>query len=165
MLDSYNALRTDHEAALSEKLTLQSAYNDLRLNAAGFLALNAAGREAALEAAGQIEEASELEKRVATLNAEAETLTDQIAEMQESIIRIAGESRTFPAGVLYAGTDFEPGRYRVYGGSSNFFVERGGRNVVNIILSGRHGVSEYIFTFRSGDVIEARSAFRMIPVE
>ena len=96
--ENYDSLRIDYETTSLGESTLQNAYDDLRLEVAGFLLLDIATRDAALEAARQIEEISELEEQIVILNAEVETLTDQIDEMQASIIRIAGESRAFPAG-------------------------------------------------------------------
>ena len=159
------ALQRDYNMLLNEKTTLQSAYDAFRAEAAVFLTLNEDEQAATLEVARRESEIYGLESKIEELNAEVETLNSQITELQASIIRIAGESRAFPAGVLYAGTDFEIGRYRIYGGTSNFFVTRGGHNVVNIILGGGLGVTEYIFTFRNGDAIESRSSFRMVPIE
>jgi hypothetical protein len=157
-------LQSSYDTLRGEIAALQIAYNDFRLEAAGFLALNEAERNAAIEVASREDEVSELDLQIITLNGEIETLRNRITELQADVIRIAGESRRFPAGVLYVGTDIDAGRYRIYGGTSNFFVERNNRNVVNIILGGRLGVDEYIFTFRNGDVIEARSAFRLVPI-
>ena len=158
-------LRGDYDALHGEMAALQSIYNDFRLEAAGFLALNEIERLSAIEVARRESELSELDLQITTLNGEIEALRTQIAELQADAIRIAGESRRFPAGFLYIGTDIDAGRYKIYGGTRNFFVERNNRYVVNIILGGRLGVDEYIFTFRDGDVIEARSAFRLVHIE
>jgi len=160
-----SALENEHNELLNVQASLQNAYNNLRNEASGFFALNEAEIESALAIAQREDEIDYLNTRIHALNTEIEGLNNQVSALQASVIRVAGQSRAFPAGVLYAGSDFDAGRYRIYGGSSNFFVRRNDRSVVNIILGGRNGVSEYIFTFRNGDVIESRSAFRMIPVE
>ena len=64
-----------------------------------------------------------------------------------------------------AGEDFEVGRYKIYGGSSNFIVySRYGDLEVNTIL-GDWGVEEYVYTFNNGDEIEAHSSFKMQPIQ
>ena len=111
----------------------------------------------------------ELDSKILTLTQQKESLENQIESLKESIIKIKGEERTYPAGYLTAGKDFEVGRYKIYGGKSNFSVHSlSGKLKVNIILGNNseyHQVSEYLYTFSSGDVVEANSTFKMIPIE
>jgi len=167
LTSTHNALTTEKATLQNEYDTLRNEYDTLRSEASGFFALNEAERESALEVAKREYEISGLDARVYELNAEIGILNGQIAELQASVVRIAGESRTFPAGFFVAGEDFEVGRYRIYGGSSNFFVrDRTGRSRVNIIFGSRAShVTEYIYRFASGDEIESRSSFRMVPIE
>ena len=71
-----------------------------------------------------------------------------------------------PPGMYTVGKDIPAGRYKIHGGSSNFFVySSSGSLEVNIILGGRYGVEEYLYTFKSGDEVEARSSFKLTPIE
>lgn len=171
---NYDALTASHGYLTDVKAELQndfdnldSAYTALQLEASGFLELNSEERQAALDFIRRNGNIAELDNRILALYAEIESLNNQISVLQADVIRIAGESRAFPAGFFVAGEDFPVGRYRIYGGSSNFFVrDRNGRSRVNIIFGTRDThVTEYIYRFAAGDEIEARSAFRMISVE
>lgn len=86
--------------------------------------------------------------------------------MNADIIKVSGKAKSYPAGDLTAGIDFPVGRYKIYGGSSNFIVhDADGWLRVNIILGSKYGVSEYIYTFAEGDQVRAESAFKMVPVK
>jgi len=158
-------LQIIHDSLLVEMVSLQGEYDVLYIETADFRALGESQRADALEVATLVDGISTLESRVGELNTEIGELNNRITTLQSDVVRIAGESRAIPAGVWYVGSDIEAGRYRVYGGSSNFFVRRNEFPVVNIILGTAMGVSEYIFTFRNGDEIDARSSFRMVPIE
>ena len=108
-----------------------------------------------------------LEDKVAELTTQKQDLENQINTLSQDVIRIKGEAKTYPAGHLTAGVDIPTGKYKIYGGSSNFVVySASGSLQVNIILgSGRYNVSEYIYTFKSGDKIEANSSFKLVEVE
>lgn len=108
-----------------------------------------------------------LEDRVAELTTQKQDLENQINTLSQEVIRIKGEAKTYPAGYLTAGEDVPTGKYKIYGGSSNFVVySASGSLQVNIILgSGQYKVSEYIYTFKSGDVIKANSSFKLVEVE
>ncbi len=116
------------------------------------------------EARNRLEE-ERLGAEVARLNAEVAERQAELERLQNLIVRTGEEPIRVGAGNWYVGQDIPAGRYQVSNGSSNFFVRRGGRSVVNIILGGRHGVDTYVFTFQTGDVIEARSAFTLTPIQ
>lgn len=102
---------------------------------------------------------SELEKKKSDLEA-------QIESLQSDVIKTKGEPRTYPAGQLAAGTDIPTGKYKIYGGNSNFVVRSAyGDLKVNIILGGDYGVEEYIYTFKNGDQVDARSSFKIVEIK
>ena|GEM_PF-6749882 len=118
------------------------------------------------ELEGILNEIGDHEGLVTELKDEISGLESQRDSLRSDVIKIAGEPKRFPAGHLYAGKDFPADRYRIYNGSSNFAVySSSGRLQVNIILGGRNGLTEYIYTFSEGDEVQARSAFAMVPVE
>ena len=107
-----------------------------------------------------------LNTEISNLENKKNLLNTEIEKLNGDIIKIKGEPKTYPAGHLTAGTDVPIGKYKIYGGSSNFFVYSSTGNLkVNIILGGRYGVNEYIYTFQSGDKIEANSSFKLVSVE
>lgn len=109
---------------------------------------------------------SSLESEVAGLETEKSNLQSTIAKLQGDIVVLKGQPISFPAGYFIAGTDFDVGRYKIYGGSSNFVVHSASGSLrVNIILGGSYGVDEYIYTFSKGDEIEASSSFKLVLVE
>lgn len=112
---------------------------------------------------------NELNSKVASLEKQKEELESKINSLKDDIIKVKGEEKTFPAGYLTAGSDFEVGRYKIYGGSSNFVVySSSGSLKVNIILGNNPSymqVSEYVYSFSVGDRIQANSSFKMIPIE
>ncbi len=108
----------------------------------------------------------DLEEKVIKLTEERQSLETQIENLKSDVVKIKGEPKTYPAGHLTAGTDIPIGKYKIYGGSSNFVVYSAYGNLeVNIILGSRYGVEEYIYTFKSGDKIEADSSFKLIEVK
>lgn len=97
---------------------------------------------------------------------EKTSLEQKLKELEDEVITVKGKGKTYPAGYLTAGKDFEVGRYKIYGGSSNFIVySKYGDLRVNIILGGKYGVEEYIYTFEDGDEIKAGSSFKLRPIE
>lgn len=111
-------------------------------------------------------EQEKLSSEISNLEKRKEELNTQINNLNSEVIKLKGEPKTYPAGHLTVGTDLPTGKYKIYGGSSNFIVYSStGRLEVNIILGGKYGVSEYIYTFKSGDKIEANSSFKLVPVE
>lgn len=107
-----------------------------------------------------------LEAKATELENKKQTLESEINTLNQSVIRLKGQPKTYPAGHLTAGIDTPVGKYKIFGGSSNFFVySSSGRLEVNIILGNRYGVEEYIYTFKSGDKIEANSSFKLVEVE
>lgn len=172
----YGSLEADRDTLVEEKSgqaesleafqEIEEKYDELKTITADFIGLSEEQRVIAIEAAKKEDELAVLESKKAELEGQAEGLQQTIDGLNADIIRIKGEAKTFPAGHLNAGTDFELGRYKIYGGSSNFVVySSSNRLQVNIILGGRYGVEEYIYTFSSGDQIKASSSFKMVPVE
>lgn len=108
-----------------------------------------------------------LENKVAELTTQKQDLENQINTLSQNVIKIKGQPKTYPAGQLVAGEDIPIGKYKIYGGSSNFIVHSAtGSLQVNIILgSGQYKVSEYIYTFKEGDNIKANSSFKLVEVE
>lgn len=110
-------------------------------------------------------EQKELEENIKDKKSEKSSLEKEIDELNGDVITAKGKAKTYPAGQLVAGEDFEVGRYKIYGGSSNFIVySRYGDLEVNTIL-GDWGVEEYVYTFNNGDEIEAHSSFKMQPIQ
>ena len=110
-------------------------------------------------------EQQSLEEDIKDKKSEKSSLEKDLKKLNGDIIKAKGKARSYPAGQLVAGEDFETGRYKIYGGDSNFVVYSAfGDLEVNIIL-GDWGVNEYVYTFNEGDEIEARSSFKMQPIE
>ena len=109
-------------------------------------------------------EQEDLEKDIESKKEEKSSLEEEIEKLNGDVITVKGKAKSYPAGQLVAGEDFEAGRYKIYGGSSNFIVySRYGDLEVNTIL-GDWGVDEYVYTFNNGDEIEAHSSFKMQPI-
>lgn len=119
------------------------------------------------------EKVKELQKKQESLNAEISgleskksSLNSELEKLSGDVVKIKGESKKYPAGHLTAGTDVPVGKYKIYGGNSNFVVySSSGDLKVNIILGGGYGVDEYIYTFQNGDKIQSNSSFMLVPVE
>lgn len=112
------------------------------------------------------EQIQELETKQEELSIQKTELESQIQTLSEEVAKAKGEPKNYSAGHLTAGIDVPTGKYKIYGGSSNFVVYSAyGSLKVNIILGGSYGVSEYIYTFEEGDKIEANSAFKLVAVE
>lgn len=111
------------------------------------------------------QEQEQLEKSIADKNEEKQNLEKELDKLNGDIIVAKGETRSYPAGKLVAGKDFDTGRYKIFGGNANFIVySRYGELRVNTIL-GEYGVEEYVYTFENGDEVDAHSAFQMQPIE
>lgn len=110
-------------------------------------------------------EQEELQEELQDKKSEKSSLEKELKKLNGDILIAKGKAKSYPAGQLVAGEDFDTGRYKIYGGSSNFVVySRFGDLEVNTIL-GDWGVEEYIYTFNEGDEIEAQSSFKMQPIE
>lgn len=110
-------------------------------------------------------EQKELQEELQDKKSEKSSLEKELKKLNGDILIAKGKAKSYPAGQLVAGEDFDTGRYKIYGGSSNFVVySRFGDLEVNTIL-GDWGVEEYIYTFNEGDEIEAQSSFKMQPIE
>lgn len=108
----------------------------------------------------------ELNSSISSLESKKESLNTEIEKLNEEVVKIKGQPKTYPAGHLTVGTDVPSGKYKIYDGKSNFVVySLYGDLEVNIILGGSYGVKEYIYTFKSGDKIEADSSFKLIEVK
>lgn len=123
-----------------------------------------------LEGSSAYEEEQKKINELKSTNQELEnkkmSLNNEIEKLKEDIIKTKGEPKTYPAGQLTAGVDVPTGKYKIYGGNSNFIVHSSyGDLKVNIILGGSYGVNEYIYTFQQGDKIDAKSSFSLIGVE
>lgn len=108
----------------------------------------------------------QLQNQKQDLETQKTQLETEINTLKGEVIKAKGQPKTYPAGHLTAGTDVPVGKYKIYGGSSNFIVYSAyGTLEVNIILGGTYGVNEYIYTFQSGDKIQASSSFNLVEVE
>lgn len=156
---NYKELNTKYTNLASAKKTLSDKYNSLNSK---YDELNNKYQETTQE-----KYQTELKSKINELETNKSNLETQVEKLNKDIITLKGTEKTYPAGFLTAGKDFEPGRYKIYGGSSNFFVySSSGSLRVNIILgNGSYRVSEYLYTFQSGEHIEANSSFKMVPIE
>lgn len=110
---------------------------------------------------------SELKTEISSLENKKQSLNEQIQQLNGEVTKIKGEPKTYPAGQLTVGTDVPAGKYKIYGGNSNFVVySSSGRLEVNIILgSGTYNVNEYIYTFKTGEIVKANSSFKLVSIE
>lgn len=148
----YNDLNDDYQSIKSDYSDLESKYKNISKE----------DEQAKIE-----EEINSLNSQKESLQDEVNTLTEQKNQLNLEIISIKGQPMSFPAGYFTAGTDFEAGRYKIYDGNNNFVVyDILGDLKVNIILGNdpQYEVSEYIYTFNTGDKIEADSSFKLVLV-
>ena len=110
---------------------------------------------------------NEINTEISSLESKKQTLNTEIQELNSEVTKIKGQPKTYPAGQLTVGVDVTAGKYKIYGGSSNFIVcSKLGELEVNIILgNGNYGVNEYIYTFKEGDIIKANSSFKLVTVK
>lgn len=171
-----NDLKSKYERLKSEKDKIQADYDEILSNFEDWKTLTDNEKAARIEMSKHNDEIAKLksdakikQNEIAELEADIEKLKSDIEKYEGELIKAKGSPISLPAGYLTAGTDFDVGRYKVYGGSSNFVVyDSRGDLRVNIILSpydDGFGVTEYIYKFSLGDTVEARSAFKMVPVE
>jgi predicted RNase H-like nuclease (RuvC/YqgF family) len=107
---------------------------------------------------------------LATLDTTIQTKKDELAKLESAIIVKNEEPVQLPAGTLIVGKDIKVGRYKVLpvGRGSNFKVyDSTGSNLYNTIISSTpdHGVPEYVVFLGDGNIIEANSPFKYVPVE
>ena len=168
----YNSAVSEKDALQAEYDDLQAEYEQYKEDTADYLAMTDTEKAAQQELVQHqdeidalTDEKETLENEISALQNEITGLEEEIEELEGDAITAAGQPKKYPAGYLYAGTDFPTGRYRIYDGSSNFVVyDAAGRLRVNIILGGRYGVDEYIYTFSIGDEIQADSSFKLEPI-
>lgn len=110
---------------------------------------------------------SELNSEISLLENKKQSLNTEIQQLNGEVTKAKGKPKTYPAGQLTAGTDVPIGKYKIYGGNSNFIVySSSGSLEVNIVLgSGTYDVNEYIYTFKTGDIIKANSSFKLVSIE
>lgn len=135
-------------------------YNDTKSKYKAIL--NSEDYKIFLESENKQDIISSLNTEISNLEIEIDALNAKITELDGVYSKKLSEPISFSAGQYECGINFEPGRYRIYGGSSNFFVN-GGLDV-NIILGNDLSwgqVPEYIYNFRRGDEVESRSPFKM----
>jgi hypothetical protein len=108
---------------------------------------------------------SSLNQTIQSKQSELDSLNNQIKAKNEAPVQL-------PAGQFLVGKDIKAGRYKVVavGRGSNFKVfNSSGQNLVNTIIysdnSDGLGVSEYVTVLSDGDMIDASSAFKYIPVQ
>lgn len=104
-----------------------------------------------------------------SLENDISVLQSEKKQLSEEVIKIKGTPKTYPAGYLIVGEDIVVGKYKIYGGKSNFFVhDKYGNLKVNIILGNEYsslGVQEYIYNFKDGDEVQAESSFNLVSIE
>lgn len=155
----YNSLNEQYDALARE-------HDQYVTDSAPFLKLNETEQEAAIKLAGRENEIKELEDIKSKLQSEISQLETKIKNLKSDVIKITGKEKKYPAGYFTVGVDIPPGRYKIFGGSSNFVVHNaGGRLRVNIILGKSYGVKEYIYTFEEEDQVQAESTFKLVPVQ
>lgn len=155
-------------SAHSKYNRLSSEYNNLKTDTSYWTALPADEQQKIINLTDLTSEITKLQNDKSALQKDISSLQSQKKQLQSDIIQISGSPRTYPAGYLTAGADFDEGRYKIYGGSSNFIVHSSDGDLkVNIILGNGsyYSVKEYIYTFSSGDEIQAESTFKMVPVK
>lgn len=156
----------DHDSLKEKYDSLKKEHDQYVIDSASFMQLNQAEQEAQIQVAKRENDIKGLEKQKTDLETKVSQLEEKIKELKADAIKIIGQEKKYPAGYLFVGKDFAPGRYKVFGGSSNFFVyDASGRLRVNIILGTSYGVNEYIYTFADGDEVEANSSFKLVPIE
>ena len=165
--------KEDHAKALEqvevlegELQSLKTEHSKLKEQTKDWVQYDETQKAAAVEVAKRETDIKNLDKKKADLTKEIASLQGQVDKLKQDIIKATGSTKSYPAGELYAGVDFPVGRYRIHGGSSNFVVySASGYLRVNIILGSSYGVSEYIYRFEQGDKIEARSSYKMTPIQ
>ncbi|MBQ3408946.1 MAG: hypothetical protein IJH12_07075 [Clostridia bacterium] len=172
-VSTYNELTQSYDLAKNEYKNLENEYSELSDNQQTLstnydsLQKKYDGLENNYKEVTQEKYQSELTSKISELEKNKSNLETQVDKLSKDVITLKGAEKSYPAGYLTAGTDFEVGRYKIYGGSSNFIVHSSSGSLrVNIILGhGSYDVSEYLYTFKLGDEIDARSSFKMVPIE
>lgn len=155
----------DYQKALDNNSALQAEFDSYKADTSDWLEYSEIEKQSLVTIAKRETEIKELDDKKSNLELTIKSLQAQAEKLQGSIIQLIGEPKTYPAGYLYAGTDFTAGRYKIYDGSSNFIVHSASGNLrVNEIL-GKDDVTEYIYTFANGDEIKAGSSFKMVKIK
>ena len=144
---SYNELQSKNSEITDNYKTLQDSYSEL------YKKSNTPEYKKAMENASKL---TELQSQVDDAQSKLNSLNGQVAQA-------SGNPLSFSAGVFYCGTDFPPGRYKIYGGTSNFSAyDSSGSIIINIILgTNKYSVSEYVYTFAKAQTIKSESAFKI----
>ena len=162
----YNSMDLDYTSLQAKNVLLQADYDTLVAETKAYTKLSKEEKDFFIKAIGKNDIIEEMDIEIDDKTNQITELEERISDLEADIITIKGDPKTYPAGYLYAGSDFEVGRYKIYDGKSNFFVHSSsGESRVNIILGGKYGVEEYIYKFSPGDEIEARGSFKMVTVE
>ncbi|MEV2911708.1 hypothetical protein ABNF65_24625, partial [Paenibacillus larvae] len=108
-------------------------------------------------------EAEKYEKLAGEKKVELDKLESAIKKKKEAPI-------VLPAGKLTGGKDIPAGRYNVTKAGregSNFIVmSASGKLKANTIIDdGSFGVSEYLATIESGDILDCEASFKFTPIE
>jgi len=175
VVDEKASLQSEYDSLNSQYSALQSEYNSYKNDTADWAEYSEAEKETALEVAEREDDIAALDAEISTKNdtiaslqSEIDGLNNQIASLRADVVEAQGDPISFPAGYFTAGTDFAVGRYKIYDGTSNFFVhDLSGDSRVNIILDSIDDgfyVKEYVYAFRAGDEIRAESTFKMVPI-
>lgn len=161
---AYDELESECKKNLKECIYYNHLYTDLKAQVDNNLDDDISKANEELESINaEIEEMKGVrEEQRGIYEEEIASLAQQILSLKEKIALSKNEPLTFSAGEYICGLDFPAGRYVIYGGSSNFFV-KGGETHVNIILGDDSSweVREYIHFFTEGEMIEARSPFKL----
>jgi predicted RNase H-like nuclease (RuvC/YqgF family) len=117
----------------------------------------------------------EIKKEVGARQNEIKFLDSQIKEKQNELNTVIGKVKekdsqpiVLSAGQYFVGKDIPIGRYKAVanGGSGNFVVYSASNDLmVNTILGGRIGESEYVFYATEGAYMELSTSVKFIGVE
>lgn len=163
---SYDSLDIEYASLKAKNVLLQADYYTLVEETKAFTKLSDEEKDIFIEAIDNRDIIIEMNNEIEEKSNQIIELDEKIASLKSEVIKISSEPKKYPAGYLYAGTDFEVGRYKIHDGSSNFMVKSSsGESRVNIILGGKYGVEEYIYKFSLGDEVEARGSFKMVSIE
>lgn len=153
----------------SQKNILQSEYDAWKAATQDWVDMKEEEKAAEKEKVKKTTELTVLSQKIADKEKELSEVQAQIDAAKGELIKEYGKPLSFPAGYFYAGKDFPAGRYKIYDGTSNFFVHsKDGEHRVNIILDEKDTdgyVTEFVYTFEDGDEIEASSSFKLIAIE
>ena len=163
---SSGVAQDEHQKVVDELASIKAEYESYKVETQDWKQYTDIQKQGAMEVAKRENDIMILDAKKVSLEKQISDAKAQLDKLNGDIIKATGSAKTYPAGYLTAGQDFPVGRYKIYGGSSNFIVYSSyGDLMVNIILGRQFGVSEYIYRFSSGDEVQSGSSFKMIPVQ